>query len=94
LGSRLPTHNESRTRVHGRTTTSCEFRDILRVWPTCKVNNSEKWPTQAYRHPLNKSMRHMDNSGNIDLMIKLRDAGGINELSIGTGRITSQRSKL
>jgi hypothetical protein len=32
----------------------------------------------------------MDNSGNIDLMMKLHDAGGINELSIGTGRITSR----
>jgi hypothetical protein len=61
---------------------------------TCKVKSSEKWSTQAYRLPLNKSMRHMDNSGNIDLMIKLHDAGGINKLSIGTGRITSQRSKL
>jgi hypothetical protein len=36
----------------------------------------------------------MDNLGNIDLMMKLRDAGGINKLSIGTGRITSHRSKL
>jgi hypothetical protein len=36
----------------------------------------------------------MNNSGNIDLMIKLRDAGGINEISIGTGTITSQRSKI
>jgi hypothetical protein len=60
---------------------------------TCKVKSSEKWMTQDYRHPLNKSMRHMNNSDNIDLMIKLRDAGGIKELSIGTGRITSRRSK-
>jgi hypothetical protein len=44
---------------------------------------------QDYRLPLNKSMRHMDNPGNIDLMIKLHDEGGINKLSIGTRRITS-----
>jgi hypothetical protein len=36
----------------------------------------------------------MDKSGIIDLMIKLRDAGGIKKLSIGIGRITGQRSKL
>jgi hypothetical protein len=36
----------------------------------------------------------MDNAISIDLMIKLHDAGGMNELSIGTGRITSQSSKL
>jgi hypothetical protein len=48
----------------------------------------------TYRIPLKKSMRHMDNSGIIDLMIKKFDAGGIKKLSIGTGRITSRRSKL
>jgi hypothetical protein len=36
----------------------------------------------------------MDNSSNIDLMIKLRDAGGVKKLSIGTGRITIWRRKL
>jgi hypothetical protein len=46
---------------------------------TCKVKSSEKWSTQAYRLPLNKSMRHMEDSGSIDLMMKLCDAGGINQ---------------
>jgi hypothetical protein len=36
----------------------------------------------------------MDNSESIDLIIKLHDVGGINELSVGTGRISSRRSKL
>jgi hypothetical protein len=61
---------------------------------TCKVKSPEKWLTWAYRLPLNKSMRHTNNLGNLDLMIKICDAGGINKLSIGIGRITSRRSKL
>jgi hypothetical protein len=39
-------------------------------------------------------MADTGNSGTIDLMIKIHDAGGINKLSTGTGRITNQRSKL
>jgi hypothetical protein len=31
----------------------------------------------------------MDNLGNMDLMMKLLDVGGINKLSIGIGKITS-----
>jgi hypothetical protein len=61
---------------------------------TRKVKSSDKWSTQDYRIPLNKRMRHMDNSGSIYLMIKLHDVGGINELSIGTGKITIWRSKI
>jgi len=51
----------------------------LRVWSTCKVKNSEKWPTWAYRITLNKSMRRMKDSSSIDLMMKLCDVGGINQ---------------
>jgi hypothetical protein len=38
---------------------------------TCKVKSSEEWTTQVDIHPLNKSMRHMEDSGNIDSMMKL-----------------------
>jgi hypothetical protein len=37
---------------------------------TCKVKSSEEWPTQVDRHPFNKSMRHMKDFDNIDLMMK------------------------
>ena len=46
---------------------------------TCKVKSSEEWPTQVDRLPLNKSMRHMEDSGSIDLIMKLCDAGGTNQ---------------
>jgi hypothetical protein len=36
----------------------------------------------------------MDNSGSIELRIKLFDAVGIKKISIGTGRITIKRSKI
>jgi hypothetical protein len=35
--------------------------------------------THAYINPLNKSMRYMEDSGNIDSMMKLCDAGGIDQ---------------
>jgi hypothetical protein len=41
------------------------------VWTTCKVKSSEEWPTQVDRLNLKKSMRHVEDSNNIDLMIKL-----------------------
>jgi hypothetical protein len=43
-----------------------------------KVNNCDKWPTQDYRHPLNKSMRHMEDSDSIDVKMKICAARGIN----------------
>jgi hypothetical protein len=46
---------------------------------TCKVKSSEEWMTQVDRHTLNKSMRHMEDSGNIESMMKILDAGGINQ---------------
>jgi hypothetical protein len=38
---------------------------------TCKVKSLEEWLTQVDRHPLNKSMRHMEDFGGIDSMMKL-----------------------
>jgi hypothetical protein len=35
--------------------------------------------TQDDRHPLNKSMRHMEDSGNIDSMMKICVVGGTNQ---------------
>jgi hypothetical protein len=43
----------------------------MRVWLTRKVKSSEEWPTQVDRHPLNKSMRHMEEYDGIELMMKL-----------------------
>jgi hypothetical protein len=36
-----------------------------------KIQEYEEWPTHVDRHPLNKSMRHMEEFGNIDSMMKL-----------------------
>jgi hypothetical protein len=55
--------------VHDKTKVSCDSETKLRVWPTCKVNISEEWPTQVDRLPLNKSMRHMVDSDSMDSMM-------------------------
>jgi hypothetical protein len=51
----------------------------MRVWLAQKVKSYEEWSTHAYRLPLKKRMRHMEDFGSIDLMMKLCDAGGINQ---------------
>jgi hypothetical protein len=51
----------------------------VRVWSTCKVKSFEEWPTQVDRYPLNKSIRHMEEFGKVDSMMKLCDAGGTNQ---------------
>jgi hypothetical protein len=35
---------------------------------TCKVKSSEEWPTWVDRLPLNKRMRHVEDSDNIDIV--------------------------
>jgi hypothetical protein len=78
LGLRLPTNQESRTRV----SIGLQLHVIMRHtegMANMQSQDFEEWVTQVDRHPLNKSMRHMEDSGNIDSMMKLCDVGDINK---------------